>query len=965
MRIRHRGTGSSLLWLSQCMIHRYSTDDKRFSTVILALGERPMSHVRLPLALLLFPALCAAGTPSPRIRQRFDDGWRFLRGPESAPVSALGPFRWQWRTANVRSLAAAQWTPDVDAGDWRDTRLGRTILSDRQRFAWFRTDLGSNLADRTKHLHFASVDDNAKVWLNGVLVAEHNGYGEPFDVAVAPAWNPTGPNRLVVLVENTGGPGGIDGGVTLESPLPPEDVPAEARPTFPDRAWRTVHLPHDYVVEGLFRKGEDVSHGSLPRPTAWYRKTFVVPKSYQGRRVWIDFDGVYRNSTVYLNGRKLGKESSGYIGFRYDLTDRLRYGQRNVLAVHVDPTKNEGWWYEGGGIYRHVWLNVSDPVHIDPDDVFVRSEVDEPLSPASEARLYITLPVHNDSGKSVTAVVRSRVVAPSGKTAAELWFQARIAPGGTYFPHYAPNNIGKPSLWSIEHPNLYRLETTVKRDGQVVDRLSTTFGVRTIRFDKDRGFFLNGRPVKLKGTCNHQDHAGVGVAIPDGLFDWRVRRLKEMGSNAYRCSHNPPARELLDACDRLGMLVLDETRHLGDATGPKSPSGTTANDLSELKRMVRRDRNHPSVFAWSLYNEEPLQGTEEGARIYEKMVTAVRALDPTRPCTGATNWGYDKGIVNVAELFGINYNIGVYDDVHRRHPDQPLFGSETASTVSTRGIYANDPVKGYVSAYDLNHPGWAETAENAWRPIAERPWMAGGFVWTGFDYKGEPTPYGWPCINSHFGILDICGFPKDNFYYYKAWWGVQPVVHILPHWNWRGQEGKTIKVWAHSNADAVELLVNGESLGVKAMPRYGHLEWDVPYHPGTLVARGYRNGRVIASDRVETTDAPAAIRLKTTRPALLADNEDVSPVEVEIVDSKGRVVPTADNLVRFTVSGPAHIAGVGNGDPSSHEPDKASQRHAFNGFCMAIVQTEDKPGRITLTATAPGLKPATIKLSSR
>ena len=432
--------------------------------------------------------------------------------------------------------------------------------------------------------------------------------------------------------------------------------------------------------------------------------------------------------------------------------------------------------------------------------------------------------------------------------------------------------------------------------------------------------------VKLKGTCNHQDHAGVGIALPDGLMEWRVKTLLGMGSNAYRTSHNPVAPELLDACDRLGMLVLDETRHLGDTTLPKTPKGTTADGLAELRTQILRDRNHPSVIAWSLYNEEPLQGTPEGAAIFTKMRAVANALDGTRISTGATNFGYEEGIIDVTRLFGFNYNVGQYDPIHKRKPDLPLFGSETASALSTRGIYANDPVRGYVSAYDVNAPSWGSTAEAAWKAIGERPFMAGAFVWTGFDYKGEPTPYEWPCINSHFGILDIAGFPKDSYWYYRSWWGDAPVVHLLPHWNWPDKTGTSIPVWAYSNADRVELFLNGKSLGAKDVPKLGHVEWSVPYAPGVLEARGTKGGKPFASERVETTGAPAALRLVADDRKILADGEDVAVVRVEVVDAKGRVVPTASNDVRFAVAGAATIGGVGNGDPSDHDPDKADHR---------------------------------------
>lgn len=922
-----------------------------------------------PLCLTLAFLSVLAGSASaegiePRLRIRFDANWKFRRNVDEAPRNAPGPFAWQWKRAETKSIDISSLPSDLASGEWRETKDARNVMRGDLRFAWFRTDLGQGpLGDR--QLHFDSIDDNAVVFLNGVKVGGHTGYGDEFDVPLAAHWRTDGPNALVVLVENTGGEGGLSGGISLQSPAGPATTPEEAKPGFADRDWRTVHVPHDYVVEGTFRQGEDVGHGSLPKPTAWYRKTFTPPASYQGKSVWIDFDGVYRNSAIYLNGVKLGpNQASGYIGFRYDIGAKLKYGQPNVLAVHVDPRRDEGWWYEGGGIYRHVWLNVSDPVHLKPWHTYVRTNIAGPMgkdNPQTSADLGAT--VVNDSDRSQNVTVVSRILDASGKLVATATASRTIpAHGESDVTQTTPWWSAK--LWSLERPYLYRLVNTIKLGDKVVDAESTSFGVRSFRFDPNLGFFLNGKPVKLKGTCNHQDHAGVGIAMPDGLLEWRIRKLKEMGSNAYRCSHNPPAEELIEACDRLGMLVMDETRHLGNTALAKSPPGTKPDDLTELESLVRRDRNHPSVIMWSLFNEEPLQATDEGAQIFLKEKTLVDRLDPTRPCTGASNFGYGAGIQLVTDLYGFNYNIGAYDEAHRKFPYQALFGSETASTVGTRGIYTNDAVRGYVSAYDLNHPSWAETAEHAWRPIAERPWMAGAFVWTGFDYKGEPTPYEWPCVNSHFGILDICGFPKDNFYYYKAWWGDAPVVHVLPHWNWPGQEGKPIAVWVQSNADEVELFLNGKSLGRKSMPRYGHLEWEVAYAPGEVKAVGYRAGKTIATDTVATTGAPAAIRLKTTRARLLADDEDISPVEVEIVDAKGRVVPTASNEVEFEVTGMGEVVGVGNGDPSDHDPDKAAKRKAFNGLCMALVGAKGQPGKIVLTAKAAGLKSATLTLTT-
>ncbi|MBC8137289.1 MAG: DUF4982 domain-containing protein [Fibrella sp.] len=906
-----------------------------------------------------------------RVRQRFDDGWRFILD-ESAPAG-LGKAvdNWQWKPAGevkrgdngVTTIPA-----DIDSGDWQSAKIGQNVFGQGAgRYAWYRVELGGDNdipAGLPRLLRFEAVDDNAVIFLNGKLLLLHSGWNEPFEVPLDDAWKTGGPNSLVVLVENTAGGGGIAGLVSMGTRRP-ETTPDAVKPDFNDAPWRKVHLPHDYVVEGTFDSGADTGHGSLPVTQGWYRKTFTLPTSYRGKSLWIDFDGIYRKSTVYLNGVKLGENPSGYIGSQYDITKAANFGGKNVLAVHVDPRQAEGWWYEGGGIYRHVWLNVTDPVHVAPWGTFVRSEVrgaEGATNPDADVRIETT--IINDSATAQNGVVISRVIGPDRKTVATVRTE-QVLPAGQSTVVNQSAAVATALLWSVESPRLYRVETTISRAGRVVDSSSTPFGIRTIRFDANKGFFLNGKSVKIKGTCNHQDHAGVGIAVPDSLQYWRIRKLKEMGSNAYRCSHNPPAPEILDACDKLGMLVMDEARHLGDTTLAKTPRGAKAEDLSELKALIRRDRNHPSVIMWSMANEEfALQGTDEGARLYEAMEKVTKSLDPTRPVTTAQNAGFGEGFTKVHDLQGFNYNIRVYDDLHKRFPELPMYGSETASAVSTRGEYINDKEKGYVSAYDVNAPPWGATAEAAWTPIAQREWRAGAFVWTGFDYKGEPTPYGWPCINSHFGILDIAGFPKDTFWYYQAWWGDKPVAHLLPHWNWAGKEGQEISVWCHSNAEQLELFLNNKSLGTKTMPRYGHLEWKVPYAPGTLEVRGTTGGKIVATDRVETTGAPVALRLKTTRKKLFADGEDMTLVEVSVVDAEGRVVPEVDNTVSFAVTGAGEIGGVGNGDPSSHEPDKASQRKAFHGLCMVLVRAGDKPGKIQLRATAPGLKPAVLPLET-
>ena len=667
----------------------------------------------------------------------------------------------------------------------------------------------------------------------------------------------------------------------------------------------------------------------------------------RGKRLAVKFDGVFRDCIVWLNGHYIGNNLSGYSEFIYDVTDYARYGEKNVLVVRVDASQYEGWFYEGAGIYRHTWLLKSAPLHIPEYGVFVRSEVQ-----GSNAVVTVETSITNEQDADAACVLHTTVVDDKNVVVAETGSTPLSLKRFGKHTLTQTLRVVNPRLWSLETPTLYRVISRIISSNSTIDERNTTLGIRTILFDKDNGFFLNGKPVKIKGVCCHQDHAGVGSALPDRLQDFRIERLKEMGCNAYRTSHNPPTPELLDACDRLGMLVMDENRLLGS-----SPEM-----MNQFETLVMRDRNHPSIILWSLGNEEwVIQNTETGKSIALSLMHRLRQLDPSRLCTYAANNGnHFEGINSVLPIRGFNYmTISDIDKYRKEHPDQILLGSEEASTLCTRGIYANDTVRGYVSDYDLNTPGWGATAEKWWSFFATRPWLAGGFVWTGFDYRGEPTPYSWPCINSHFGIMDVCGFPKNNFYYYQAWWTDRDVLHLAPHWNWNGKEGQKIDVWVYSNADSVELFLNGKSLGRKQMIPNSHLAWSVPYQPGTIEARGWRHGRQLAA-KVETTGAPSALQITADRAVVRADGEDVSILTVSALDNQGREVPIADNLVTFDLNGSGAIIGVGNGDPSSHEPDKyltgKYQRRLFNGKCQVIVQGTRKHGTITLQARSEGLK---------
>ncbi len=724
---------------------------------------------------------------------------------------------------------------------------------------------------------------------------------------------------------------------------------------FNDRDWTPVDLPHDWAVELPFDQTADKGHGFKPlgrnfpgTSVGWYRRPFFVPVADKGRRLSLEFDGVFRDCCVWVNNNLVGRNDSGYIGFRCDITDYLNYGGTNVVSVRVDASQEEGWFYEGAGIYRHVWLVKTSPLHVAHWGTYVTSEikgknsvvtararvVNEDTQPAVFDLISV---IQDIDGK---AVASKRVTKISLKPLEEREVTMELP-------------VRDARLWSLESPNLYQLVTSIKSGGGEVDRYETPFGIRAVSFDPDKGFFLNGQRVEIKGTCNHQDHAGIGAALPDRIQYFRIEKLKEMGCNAYRTSHNPPTPELLEACDRLGMLVMDETRAVGS-----SPE-----ILGQLERLLLRDRNHPAIFIWSLGNEESIQGSELGARIMRTMKEVANRLDSTRLTTVAMNGQWGRGFSGVVDVQGFNYkHQGGIDDFHKKFPKQPAFGSEEASTLATRGIYANDKEKGYMSAYDVNAPRWGATAEDWWTFYAARPFLAGAFVWTGFDYRGEPTPYSWPCINSHFGVIDTCGFPKDDFFYYQAWWTDKPVLHLFPHWNWPGKEGTEIEVWCHGNCDEVELSLNGQVLGRQKMPRNSHLAWKVKYAPGKLVARGFKDGKETAVAQVETTGSPAAVKLAPDRCAINADGEDVSLVTVSIVDAQGRTVPVADNEVSFEVGPNATILGVGNGDPSSHEPDKAAKRKAFNGLCQVLIQSKKQPGSIQLKAVSRDLEAATTTI---
>jgi beta-galactosidase len=722
---------------------------------------------------------------------------------------------------------------------------------------------------------------------------------------------------------------------------------------FADAYWRTVNLPHDWAVELPFDPTADGSHGFKPlgrnfpsNSIAWYRRTFALPKDDSGKRIWLTFDGVMHDATVWVNGWLVRRHEGGYYPFREDITDVLHFGGENTVSVRVDATKSEGWFYEGAGIYRHVWLDETAPVAVAPDGIFVYSSFKHNV-PSDHAEIHVEAALLNTLAHAAKATVKCEMISPDGKLLGQCSESGNIRNNSRRVVKLE-SKLSSPVLWSPESPELYQLVTTVSVAGKVVDQMTTPFGIRTVAFDPNQGFLLNGKHYEIYGTCNHQDHAGVGAAIPDALQAFRVKKLKEFGCNAIRTSHNPPTPELLDACDRVGLLVLDESRLMGSDSG----------NLKKWDDQIRRDRNHPSVVIWCIANEQfMVQDTPTAGSVARTMQDYANKLDPTRLVTYASPEGdVFRGINSVIEVRGWNYHYGPdMDRYHAGHPSQPNIGTEQASVVGDRGIYTNDAAHGYVNAYDVLWPGWTTTAESWWSFFAVRPWLSGAFVWTGFDYRGEPTPYWWPCVNSHFGILDTCGFPKDVFYYYKSWWTTNTVLHLLPHWDWPagvaeatngedsritdnlksepetentparrrpGKEGREIRVDAYSNCKQVELFLNGNSLGRQVMKPNSKLTWHVKYEPGTLSAKGFdANGNVIAETKEETTGAAVQIQLTPDRKTINAGDGDAAVFTVAALDAQGRFVPTAQNKINFSIEGAGRILGVGNGDPGCLEPD--------------------------------------------
>ncbi|MGE5801732.1 MAG: glycoside hydrolase family 2 TIM barrel-domain containing protein [Gemmatimonadota bacterium] len=768
------------------------------------------------------------------------------------------------------------------------------------------------------------------------------------------------------------------------------DVTGAQQPAFADSGWRRLDLPHDWSIEGAFSEQNPagVAGGALPGGIGWYRKAFTLPPGDTGKVVFIEFDGVYRNSEVWINGRSLGKRPYGYSSFRYELTPHLRYGKRrNVIAVRVDNSQQpNSRWYSGSGIYRHVRLVKTNPVHVDQWGTYVTT----PAVSAESSRVTIRTTVRNKRHAVQSIALRTTVYDSAGKEIAGVSADGMVA-GDSVVEMTQAVTIPHAVLWSLERPYLYRVVSQVMCGATACDNYATPFGVRSFVFRADSGFYLNGKAVKIRGVCLHHDLGALGAAVNTRAIERQLEIMKAMGANALRTSHNPPAPELLDLTDRMGFIVMDEAFDMWKKEKTKYDYHLDwdAWHVRDLSDMVLRDRNHPSVFIWSIGNEVMEQwnnGDSTAAPIARELAGIVRALDPTRPVTQAANNGSPQNPVfhaGALDLLGHNYHHEVWKDFPAQYPGAKFIITEAMSALNSRGVYPQPsdsvadyywpyekdkgprpPTNGRLSAYDNSHAFWGSLHEESLRLFERYPFLSGIFLWQGIDYLGEPTPYEWPARSSYFGAVDLAGFPKDPFYLYQSVWAPseRPMLHLFPHWNWA--PGDTIDVWAYTNAEQVELYLNGAFQGVRRREgQVGHVMWRVAYRSGTLRAVARTAGLETASAVVRTAGAPVRIALAPDRARIRADGEDLSFVTVTVRDRRGRAVPTAEPLIRFRVSGGARIVGVDNGDQFSHTSFQAKQVRLFNGKALVIVRAGRSPGTVTLTAEGKGLAAATARIS--
>ena len=750
------------------------------------------------------------------------------------------------------------------------------------------------------------------------------------------------------------------------------DVSGAQGATFDDSAWTSLDVPHDWSISLAFNQSSPsgASGGYLDGGTGWYRKTFTLPSTGSGQKVFVQFDGVYMNSTVYLNGTQIGARPYGFSSFECDFGANAKVGASNVLAVKVVNQQPSSRWYSGSGIYRHTWLKTVNPVRV----AYMGQQVTTPTVSTSSATVNIAVTVQNDGTTDQSVTLTSSVRDSSGTEVGKATSAATSVTAGKTANVAQTVTVTNPKLWSLASPTMYSVVTTVSAGGTVVDTYTTPFGIRTFAFSANSSFTLNGTAVKINGTCNHHDLGALGAAVNNRAIEKRLQQLKDMGVNGLRTSHNPPAPEFLDIADRIGFLVMDEAFDCWD-------KGKNTYDYArfwtqwsaiDIGDMVMRDRNHPSVIIWSTGNEIP---DSNNATVEQALIAAVKAKDTTR-VIGQAYAGAAPGDATapLEDVIGLNYAPYSYSGTHSSHPTWKLFASESSSAVRSRCVYKTPVTTNILSSsdnqcssYDNSVVSWGTSAEGSWSSINGASYMAGEFIWTGFDYIGEPTPYGWPSKSSYFGAIDTAGFPKDIFYFYQSKWNAAgpTMVHVVPmDWtSWTA--GQSVTVWAYSNADSVELFLNDKSQGSKTVSSgTAHLQWSVPFATGTLEARASKGGSVVATDKVQTAGAAAKLALKADRASITADGSDLAYVEVDIVDAQGVVVPQASNTVAFTISGPGTLVGLDAGNAINHDSYKGTSHAAFSGKLMAIVRATTTAGTITLNATSGSLTGGSVNVTT-
>lgn len=787
------------------------------------------------------------------------------------------------------------------------------------------------------------------------------------------------------------------------------------QPSFDDSQWRQLNLPHDWAIEGDFSADNPSGPGggALPGGIGWYRKHFDIDSALlaSDKRIYLDFDGVYMLSEVFVNGYSTGVRPYGYISFRRDITPYLRAG-KNVVAVRVDNSEQpNSRWYSGCGIYRHVWMVTTDPIHVDLWGTYVTT----PQISDSQAAVDVATRLRNSSHEDAEVMIAHYILNADGKTVAYTDGTMTV-PADTTAESSLQLTLKAPHRWSVEDPYLYTVRTQVIANGRTIDSYDSPLGVRTFRFDAEKGFFLNDKPVKIKGVCMHHDLGCLGAAINERAIERQLEILKEMGCNAYRCSHNPPAPEVLDLCDRMGFIVMDESFDMWRKRKTTYDYSRFFNDWYErdLTDLVLRDRNHPSIFMWSLGNEVLEQWTDINAdtldlaeanlllnfqkdpnalaqqgdslnvnsMLTRRLCEIVNNLDPRPTTTGNNEPSPNSHLFRAGSLdiIGYNYHEEWFDSVPGFFPGKPFIVTEATSAIMTRGYYRMPSDSIYIcperwdlpyynetfacSSYDNCHVPWGSTHEKTWHMVKERDFISGLFIWTGFDYLGEPTPYGFPARSSYFGIIDLAGFPKDIYYMYQSEWTDKPVLHLFPHWN--HSKGELVDLWCYyGQADEVELWVNGVSQGTRTKePGCYHVTWRVPFEPGEIRAVSRKDGKEVLSQTIRTAGEPAQIRLTPDRETLHADGRDLSFVTVEILDKEGNLCPLAENDVTFDVTGNAFIAGVDNGSPISMERFKDNHRKAFYGKCLVVLQNNGERGEASLRATSDGLTEARVTITA-